>query len=86
MVLKEIKKVLKAFPKENWEKAKCPYCFGEIIKCGDWPYYWKECKECGKRINFFSYIDAIEKILELNDNKLKSMYWANNMDINSGLY
>ena len=44
MVLERIKKVIKAFPKENWENAKCPYCFGNIIKCGTWPYYWNECK------------------------------------------
>ena len=35
---------------------------------------------------FFSYIDAIEKIIKLNSNKLKNFNWANNTDINSGLY
>ena len=86
MVLEKIKKIIKDFPKENWVNAKCPYCFGEIIKCGNWPYYWNECKECGMKINLFSYIDAIEKILELNNRRSKNLFWANNTDIDSGLY
>ena len=86
MELERISKVIKAFPKEDWKKAKCPYCFGDIKKCGNWPYFWVECIECGKKINFFSYIDAIEKILDLNRKKLKNFDWANNTEVNSGIY
>ena len=62
MVLERINEVIKAFPKENWKKAKYPYCFGDIKKYGNWPHFWNECKKCGMKINFFLILMQLKKL------------------------